>query len=127
MKQKMTQSMMNRSATEQQQSQARLKEIQAEMAQLQSKMKDYNKLSADEQKALMARIQELGNQMRAAMLPPGAAQAEQEMEKKNQEFGCTGMSFSLKGNALEGTMACGEKVGQRGHLALKGATKYLGL
>jgi len=126
LKQKAVQGMMNRSPAEQQQSQAAVKQAQAEMAQLQQQMQNYTKLSPDEQKALMARMQEVSKKMTAAMTPKSTAEAQQEMEKNKQEFGCTGMSLSPKGAVLQGTMACGEKVGQRGQLKLTGGVKYLG-
>jgi hypothetical protein len=126
LKQKAVQGMMNRSPAEQQQSQAAVKQAQAEMAQLQQQMQNYTKLSPDEQKALMARMQEVSKKMAAAMTPKASAEAQQELEKNKQEFGCAGMSLSPKGAVLQGTMACGEKVGQRGQLKLTGSVKYLG-
>lgn len=126
LKQKAVQGMMNRSPAEQQQSQNAMQQAQAEMAQLQQQMQNYTKLSPQEQKALMARMQEVSKRLSDAMTPKAVAEAQQQMEKNKQEFGCAGMSLSLKGNALAGIMACGEKVGQRGHLSLTGSVKYLG-
>ena len=126
LKQKAVQGMMNRSPAEQQQSQAAVKQAQAEMAQVQQQMQNFTKLSPDEQKALMARLQAASKKMADAMTPKATAEAQQEMEKNKQEFGCAGMSLSPKGAGLQGTMACGEKVGQRGQLKLTGNVKYLG-
>ena len=126
LKQKAVQGMMNRSPAEQQQSQAAVKQAQAEMGDLQKQMQNYTKLSPQEQKALMARMQEVSKKMANAMTPKAVAEAQQEIEKNKQGFGCTGMSLSPKGAVLQGTMACGEKVGQRGQLKLTGSVKYLG-
>jgi len=118
--------MMNRSPAEEQQSQAAVKQAEAEMAQVQQQMQNFAKMSPQDQKALMARLQEASKKMTDAMTPKSVADAQQEMEKNKQAFGCAGMSLSPKGAAIQGTMACGEKVGQRGQLKLTGSVKYLG-
>lgn len=122
LKQKAVQGFMNRSPAEEQQSQAAVKQAQADMADLQKQMQNYAKMSADEQKALMARLQAAGKRMAEAMTPKAVAEAQQQMDKNKQEFGCTGMFLSPKGTALQGNMACGEKVGR---LKLTGSVKYL--
>lgn len=126
LRQKMVSSYSNRSPQEQEQSNARVKELRAEWAKWQVKMKDFAKMSPQERKDVMAKIQELSKQMSEAMTPQGAREARQEIEKKEKEFGCHHLNFELKGDALEGSMACGELVGRRGRLSLKGATKFLG-
>ena len=126
LKQKATQAYMNRSGPDQQQSQTRVKQLQDEMAQLTAKMKDYAKLSPSEQKTLMARMQEISNEMKDAMTPKAVAEAQQQIEKNQQEFGCAGMSLMLRNGALTGTVACGQNVGKQGRLSLTGNVKYLG-
>jgi hypothetical protein len=46
--------------------------------------------------------------------------------RKEAEFGCHNIFFKLKGSALEGNLACGEKVGARGQLNIQGTTKFVG-
>ncbi len=126
MQQKLLTRMETVSPQEQQQSRQRVKQLEAEMAKLQEKMKDFVKLSAAEQKELTARLQEVATQMAQAMMPKGVAEAVQEMERKKQEFGCRAMDFWLKAGAVEGNLSCGEKVGRAGQLDLKGTMKFLG-
>lgn len=124
--QKMLTAMQNVSPEEQKRSEQRVKELQAQMADLQKKMQNFANLSAKDQKDLMARLQEVSKQMAEALTPKGVADAQHEMEQKKAEFGCYGISFHLKGNALEGNMSCGEKVGTHGQLKLQGTTKFVG-
>jgi hypothetical protein len=124
--QKMLTAMQNVSPEEEERSQQRVKELQAEMTQLQKKMQNFASLSKQDQQKLMARVQEISKEMAAAVTPKGVAEAEHEMAEKQAEFGCRNLSFELKGGALEGDMVCGEKIGSRGQLRLHGTTKFVG-
>jgi len=124
--QKMLSALQNQSPEEKEQSDKRVKELQAQMAQLQDKMKNFASLSPKEQQDLMAKVGDISKQMAEAMMPKGLAQAQHEGEEQKAEFGCHSMSFHLKGNALEGSMSCGKKVGSEGELKLQGTTKLAG-
>ncbi|MGD0695935.1 MAG: hypothetical protein ABSB82_13885 [Terriglobia bacterium] len=124
--QKMLTAMQNVSPDEQKRSEQRVKELQAQMAEEQNKMQNFASLSAAEQKKIMDRLQEIGKQMAEALTPKGVAEAQKAMEQNKAEFGCHNINFALKGNALEGNMSCGEKVGNHGQLKLQGTSKFVG-
>jgi len=124
--QKLMTAMQNVSPEEKKRSEQRVKELQAQMEVEQKKMQNFANLSAAEQKKIMDRLQEIGKQMAEALTPKGVAAAQKEMEQNKAEFGCHNINFALKGNALEGNMSCGEKVGNHGQLKLQGTSKFVG-
>lgn len=101
---------------------------QAELAKLGEKMADMN-LSEKERERLLAQEKKLIAKMiqeNKKMMAPGYAQ---ELQKKQQEFGCDAINFWPKGDGVEGNIDCGAKVGNpddRGRLKLNGTMKYLG-
>lgn len=125
--QKLLTALQNVSPEEKAQSDKRVKELQAQMAELQKKMRNFASLSKQEQDDLVAKMTEIGKEMAQAMTPKGVAAAQQEIAEKQAEFGCRAINFGLKGGALQGNMACGEKVGKEGQLQLQGTTKFVGL
>jgi hypothetical protein len=99
---------------------------QDEMAQLQKKMMNYASLSKQEQDKVMARYQELVKEQSDALSKRLAEAQSGVTAQKEAEFGCHNIYFKLKGSALEGNLACGEKVGARGQLNIQGTTKLVG-
>ena len=76
------------------------------------------------------RLQQLGEELQVAVLGKSAVEAAKKVEEEDAEFGCQGFSLDRKGEALEGNMHCGKKVGNPdnppGTLNLTGTMKYLG-
>jgi hypothetical protein len=99
---------------------------EAEMAELQKKLMNFASLSEQERNKLMARMQELAKEQSGAVSKQLAEAQSGVAAQKEAEFGCHNIGFRLNGSALEGNMACGEKVGSRGQLNLQGTTKFVG-
>ena len=93
---------------------------EAELAEIQRKLSQpdaYKKLGMAEIGRLSERM---GKLMEVQMKDMSSPDYAERMQKEQEQFGCHGISFSMKAGAATGNVSCGRAVGSNGSVKLTG-------
>lgn len=96
---------------------------QKEMEEIARKFQSGN-LSDAEMTKLMARMEQLQQEMQAQYTKMAAPEYARQLEEKKLQFGCEDMYLKVTGTQVDGYLRCSEKVGRE--IKLTGTIKFMG-